>query len=230
MSVDRYVRRIGTDLNSREPVGTFAKLMISAWEYNHTQDNETVALQDLKGDATWWYSQYTELMPEGFTPELELTESEELSELINKTTPTFINPCKEFAPPLPGHLCDLSAVKFVLDPPAISEIINDNGNGLRFNAGKLRLDLIPPEAEEALAEVLTYGANKYADRNWEKGMKMLPITASLRRHLLKWLKGENKDDESGLSHLKHVLANAAFLVTMEERMPEMDDRPCKVNG
>ena len=40
--------------------------------------------------------------------------------------------------------------------------------GLRANKGKLRFDLIPPEMDKAVAEVLTQGATKYGDRNWEK--------------------------------------------------------------
>jgi len=45
-----------------------------------------------------------------------------------------------------------------------------NTEGIKHDAGKLRLDLIPPEAIRALGEVLTYGTNKYGDRNWEKGI------------------------------------------------------------
>ena len=43
--------------------------------------------------------------------------------------------------------------------------------GLRFNDGKSRYDLITPFALEQLAKVLTKGAEKYAERNWELGMK-----------------------------------------------------------
>ena len=32
--------------------------------------------------------------------------------------------------------------------------------GLRYNQDKLRYDLVPPSANEALAEVLTHGAKK----------------------------------------------------------------------
>ena len=42
--------------------------------------------------------------------------------------------------------------------------------GLKHDQGKLRFDLIPPEALIELAKVLTYGASKYNDRNWEFGM------------------------------------------------------------
>ena len=89
--------------------------------------------------------------------------------------------------------------------------------GGRDDAGKARYELIPPEAEEALAEVLTYGATKYVDRNWEKGMDIGRVEGSLRRHLAAYRLGEVNDPESGLHHLKHALANLAFMVTYIER-------------
>ena len=45
------------------------------------------------------------------------------------------------------------------------------GDGVRFNEGKLRYDLVHPKAHEDMVSVLTRGAVKYKDRNWERGMK-----------------------------------------------------------
>ena len=39
-------------------------------------------------------------------------------------------------------------------------------DGTKHDAGKPRMDLIPPRAEMLLAEVLTFGANRYGDDNW----------------------------------------------------------------
>lgn len=89
--------------------------------------------------------------------------------------------------------------------------------GVKQDSFKLRMDLIPPEAEEALAQILTYGAKKYAPRNWEKGISADRVYAALRRHLLGWIKGEPIDAESGFSHLDHALCCLAFLVTFEKR-------------
>ena len=86
--------------------------------------------------------------------------------------------------------------------------------GKKFDSGKLMLDLIPPEATRALGEVLTYGAQKYGPNNW-RGVEPRRYEAALQRHLLAWKEGEQRDAESGLHHLKHVLTNAAFLVTLE---------------
>ena len=87
--------------------------------------------------------------------------------------------------------------------------------GVKYDSGKLRMELIPPEAIEALAEVITYGANKYSDDNWKKVSKDRYIGA-LMRHLNAYRKGELYDDESGLTHMAHILTNAAFLVYKEE--------------
>ena len=96
--------------------------------------------------------------------------------------------------------------------------------GRKHDSGKLRLDLIPPEAIDALAEVLTPGAARYGARNWEKGLTWGRCFAAMMRHAWAWWRGEDKDPDSGLSHMAHVLCNAAFLVTFERRRLGQDDR------
>lgn len=96
--------------------------------------------------------------------------------------------------------------------------------GLRFNEGKTRYDLIPTFAQEQYAKVLTVGANKYAERNWEKGMKWSKVIASMERHLAAFKRGEDFDSESGLLHMAHVMCNAAFLTEYYKIYPQGDDR------
>ena len=67
--------------------------------------------------------------------------------------------------------------------------------GLRFNQGKLRFDLVHPFAHEQMVKVLTKGAEKYAERNWEKGMTWSNVIASLKRHLQAIESGEDFDPE-----------------------------------
>jgi hypothetical protein len=97
--------------------------------------------------------------------------------------------------------------------------------GVKFDSGKLRYDLIPPEVEEAIAAVLTFGANKYGERNWELGMSWGRPYAALRRHMAAWWSGEDKDPETGMSHLAHAACCIAFLVSFEARAAGVDDRP-----
>lgn len=99
------------------------------------------------------------------------------------------------------------------------------GNGLRFNDGKNRHDLIPAFAQEQYAKVMTLGAKKYADRNWEKGMPWTTVMASLERHLQAFKRGEDFDPETGLLHTAHIICNAAYLTEYYRIYPEGDDRP-----
>lgn len=99
--------------------------------------------------------------------------------------------------------------------------------GLRFNTGKTRHDLVPSYAQEQYARVLTKGSEKYAERNWERGMAWSKVLASLERHLQAIKRGEDHDPETGLLHSAHVMCNAAFLTEYYKIYPEGDDRPHK---
>src|SRR5690349_11543974 len=96
--------------------------------------------------------------------------------------------------------------------------------GTKFDQGKLRWDLVPPEFEEVV-KVLTYGASKYADRNWELGIQYGRLVAATLRHLWAWVRGERNDPETGIHHLAHAGCDILFLLTYELRgMLEFDDR------
>lgn len=95
------------------------------------------------------------------------------------------------------------------------------------DAGKLRMDLLPPSAIKALASVLTYGAEKYSEETW-RNVEPSRYTAALLRHITAWMGGEERDPESKLPHLYHALANVAFLIDLTENtqsvsVPEPDD-------
>jgi hypothetical protein len=97
--------------------------------------------------------------------------------------------------------------------------------GRKDDAAKVRMELLPPELLEATAIVLTFGAKKYEDRNWEKGMKWGRVFGALMRHLWAWWRGEGTDPETGYSHLWHAACCIAFLISYEARQIGEDDRP-----
>ncbi|MEM0949568.1 MAG: dATP/dGTP diphosphohydrolase domain-containing protein [Pseudomonadota bacterium] len=108
--------------------------------------------------------------------------------------------------------------------------------GRKDDQGKDRIELVPPELIFAVARVLTFGAKKYADRNWEKGIKWSRVFGAAMRHLWAWWSGKqatNKnflfgptDDETKFSHLWHAACCVAFLIAFEDRqMDDFDDRP-----
>jgi len=107
------------------------------------------------------------------------------------------------------------------------EKLKSKETGKKFDKGKPRMDLIPPEAIFAIAEVLRYGAEekKYGERNWEKGIKATRLFAAAQRHLWKWMSGKDIDEESNLPHLHHAICELAMLIATVERMPHLDDRP-----
>lgn len=98
------------------------------------------------------------------------------------------------------------------------------GSGKRYNLGKTRIDLNPPHAVQKIAEVFTFGADKYGERNWEMGMKWSNIIASLERHLNAIKRGEDFDKESGLLHAAHLGCNVMMLLEYYTTYPEGDDR------
>jgi hypothetical protein len=96
--------------------------------------------------------------------------------------------------------------------------------GKKYDQGKERFDLIPARPLFDLADVFTYGAVKYEDRNWEKGISYSRIFAAIMRHLWKWWKGENIDHESILPHLAHAAWGCFVLLEYERTHREKDDR------
>lgn len=97
--------------------------------------------------------------------------------------------------------------------------------GVKFDGGKVRMDLLPPELPFAVADILGFGAGKYGDRNWEKGMNWSRVFGALMRHMWAWWGGENTDAETGKSHLWHAGCCIAFLIAYEQRRTGTDDRP-----
>jgi len=98
------------------------------------------------------------------------------------------------------------------------------GLGSRFNNNKLKWSLVSWRALEPLVQVLMFGAEKYDDHNWKKGLKYTETCESLQRHMNSFLEGEDNDKESKLSHVGHILCNAMFLSYMTMFRKDLDDR------
>jgi hypothetical protein len=97
--------------------------------------------------------------------------------------------------------------------------------GVKFDEGKTRYDLLPVEGVEAVADILGFGARKYAARNWEQGMDWSRPYGAALRHLMSWWAGEDFDRDSGRSHLWHAATNLFFLIAFQARGKGTDDRP-----
>lgn len=99
--------------------------------------------------------------------------------------------------------------------------------GRKDDTGKDPWHLTPWDAVRCIIRVLGFGANKYAPRNWEKGMDWSRPFAAVQRHLTAWWHKENGgiDAETGYSHLWHAGCCILFLIAYELRGVGQDDRP-----
>ena len=98
------------------------------------------------------------------------------------------------------------------------------GSAIKFDDGKLPLHLLSTEAMNQTAAVLQFGADKYAAHNWRKGFTWSRPLAAAMRHITAFNAGEDKDPESGLSHLAHAACCIMFLLEFEKTHKELDDR------
>ncbi len=86
---------------------------------------------------------------------------------------------------------------------------------------------IPLEAVAAAAASLEYGAKKYADRNWEKGLPWQQMIDSLKRHIEDFERGhdyDNGEDGSDLHQVCMIMASAMMLSASVIRGIGTDDR------
>jgi hypothetical protein len=86
------------------------------------------------------------------------------------------------------------------------------------------MNLLSREALEQTAMVMAFGKEKYAAHNWRKGFAWSRPLSAAMRHLMAFNDGEDKDPESGLSHLAHAACCIMFLLEFEKTHKDLDDR------
>lgn len=104
------------------------------------------------------------------------------------------------------------------------KVLNDKDVGLKYDYGKLRYDLVPTRPLEEVVKVYTWGATKYADHNWRRGISWSRIFGAIMRHCWAWFRGETYDQESGLHHMAHAAWNCMALIEFVTTHEELDDR------
>jgi hypothetical protein len=98
-----------------------------------------------------------------------------------------------------------------------------SGIGRKFDDNKPRYHLMPLQAEQEVVNVLTYGAIKYDEYNWQK---VTPLNeryySAARRHMQAFMGGEKRDYESGLHHLAHAVCCLLFMLEndLQHELPE----------
>lgn len=96
-------------------------------------------------------------------------------------------------------------------------------SGTKYDGGKPRMDLLDADALIGLAQVLTFGAQKYEAHNWREGINNSRLVAALLRHISAVMKGEEIDPESGLPHIDHAGCCWMFLSNNMKHRPDLDD-------
>lgn len=105
------------------------------------------------------------------------------------------------------HTCNLDAIWSKTPEDIIPQAI-------KFDNGKADWSLMPFEAVEEINKVLEFGAAKYSAHNWKtgEGFKYTRVLNSLLRHVFAFMRGEDNDPESGLSHMAHAGCNVLFIL------------------
>jgi hypothetical protein len=104
--------------------------------------------------------------------------------------------------------------------------------GLKFDNEKLRWDLVPTEFEEVV-KVITKGAKKYDDYNWQLvDNQASKYYAAAKRHMEEFRKclasgAPRTDKEFGTHILAHAICDLIFLMWMDmHNWPNQTVKPC----
>ena len=113
--------------------------------------------------------------------------------------------------------CTLCENRSFLDTPVTV-------GGTKHDAGKPDFTFISYELLEAMAQVRAFGEKKYSFDNWKQDFKYRRSAAACLRHVYSFLKGEDNDPESGLSHIAHAACCLEHLLFDIKQHKENDNR------
>jgi hypothetical protein len=104
------------------------------------------------------------------------------------------------------------------DLPSRSHIQRNNDAGSKFDAGKLRYDLLPARALREVVQVITDGAAKYGDWNWLRGIRYSRHIAAAKRHIAEFEVGKIVNHEDfDCHHIAHAIVCLFFILEYEYR-------------
>lgn len=94
------------------------------------------------------------------------------------------------------------------------EVRTESSTGGQKGVKLARHDLIPAAPIHELAILFGVGAMKYADDNWRNGYELSKSIGALKRHLELWVSGQERDEETGVSHLASVMWHCCCLYVL----------------
>lgn len=160
-----------------------------------------------------------------------------MNEELNKASDRLLDSIKEKHPDITSKSLKPPAggIKYNQDTTVRTEIKSYKFNtkeyvkipeigGIKYDQDKTEYHYFSPIALEKINQILTFGAKKYAAHNWRGGFVWSRPFNACMRHLWAWWRGEDKDPETGLSHLAHAACCIMFLLEFEETKKDLDDR------
>lgn len=95
---------------------------------------------------------------------------------------------------------------------------------VKADGEKPDMSLLSAEGLLQVAAVMTYGKKKYSAHNWRGGLSWSRLLSAALRHIFSFIGGEDKDPETGLSHLAHASCCLLMLLEFEKTHKKLDDR------
>jgi len=95
-------------------------------------------------------------------------------------------------------------------------------------AKKAPLALVPQALVIGAAEAMQNGAEKYGPFNWrEYPVQVMTYVEAAQRHLAAFIDGQDNAEDTGIHHLKHVVAGMGILLDSIALGIAEDNRPPK---
>ena len=121
------------------------------------------------------------------------------------------------------NLAKSALVALAVDNEGEVRVVNEQTGGEK-GSKIFRYDLIPVEPLKQLARHYGVGAQKYEDRNYERGYDWSLSYAAAQRHLNQFWAGEDIDEETGTPHVICAAWHCFALALFTDKHPDLDDR------
>lgn len=202
------------------------------WDFNYRQFRKDGYIYS--NDCVWrigvckrYFADYSDIIEIDFTPldEYYADKDADIRATGGDDIPAILKPqtgavdadthCEEVKPKVEWRHDDETGG---LKPMPIN---TGRGAGMKYDADKPRMSLIPPNALTEIAKVMTFGADKYGANSWRKVENAQErYLDALLRHAIAYVAGERVDPESGLPTMAHLMCDAAFLIELDKTKTE----------
>ena len=158
----------------------------------------------------------------------DVTSNDDFSKLTQGTTTQSMDgnttTSKWHSNNLDGNVTANDGVIYGTKTRYVPSFIPEGDVGIKHDQGKPPMSMVSHVLMEEVSEVRAFGATKYAADNWKRGFKVTRSISSALRHIFAFLSGQDKDTESGKSHLAHAVCCLEHAMWDMRFHPQNDDR------